>query len=148
MRVLLSTYGGRGDVEPLVALAVRLQEFGAEVRVCAPPDWAERLDRYGVPLIPVGPSVRELMHGATPASAADVPRRIAELTAEVFAKLPAVAEGCDALVSTGLFPVAASARSVAEKLGIRFVSVTFQQLTLPSPHHPPLAYPGDPSRRR
>ena len=42
MRVLLSTYGGRGDVEPLVGLAVRLRALGAEVRVCAPPDCAER----------------------------------------------------------------------------------------------------------
>ena len=40
MRVSLSTYGGRGD-EPLVELAVRLRALGAEVRVCAPPDWAE-----------------------------------------------------------------------------------------------------------
>jgi vancomycin aglycone glucosyltransferase len=38
MRVLLSTHGGRGDVEPLVGLAVRLRALGAEVRVCAPPD--------------------------------------------------------------------------------------------------------------
>ncbi|MBT2231634.1 glycosyltransferase [Nonomuraea sp. NEAU-A123] len=38
MRVLLSTYGSRGDVEPLVGLAVRLRELGAEVRMCAPPD--------------------------------------------------------------------------------------------------------------
>ncbi|OUC94926.1 hypothetical protein [Streptosporangium minutum] len=38
MRVSLSTYGSRGDVEPLVGLAVRLRELGAEVRVCAPPD--------------------------------------------------------------------------------------------------------------
>jgi vancomycin aglycone glucosyltransferase len=36
VRVLLSTYGGRGDVEPLVGLAVRLRALGAEVRVCAP----------------------------------------------------------------------------------------------------------------
>ena len=43
MRVLLSTYGGRGDVEPLVGLAVRLRALGAEVRVCAPPDCAEQL---------------------------------------------------------------------------------------------------------
>ncbi len=42
MRVLLSTDGGRGDVGPLVGLAVRLRALGAEVRVCAPPDWAER----------------------------------------------------------------------------------------------------------
>jgi hypothetical protein len=41
VRVLLSTYGGRGD-EPLVGLTVRLRALGAEVRVCAPPDWAER----------------------------------------------------------------------------------------------------------
>ena len=41
MRVLLSTYGGRGD-EPLVRLAVRLRALGADVRVCAPSDWAER----------------------------------------------------------------------------------------------------------
>jgi vancomycin aglycone glucosyltransferase len=45
---------------------------------------------------------------------------------------------------TGVMPAAAGARSVAEKLGIRSVSVTFQQLTLPSPHHPPLAYAGRP----
>jgi hypothetical protein len=41
VRVLLSTDGGRGD-EPLVGLAVRLRALGAEVRVCAPPDSAER----------------------------------------------------------------------------------------------------------
>ena len=41
VRVLLSTYGGRGD-EPLVGLAVRLRALGAEVRVCAPPDSGER----------------------------------------------------------------------------------------------------------
>jgi vancomycin aglycone glucosyltransferase len=35
MRVLLSTYGSRGDVEPAVALAVQLRALGADVRVCA-----------------------------------------------------------------------------------------------------------------
>ena len=41
MRVLLPTYGGRGD-EPLVGLGVRLRALGGEMRVCAPPDRAER----------------------------------------------------------------------------------------------------------
>jgi vancomycin aglycone glucosyltransferase len=38
MRVLLSTYGLRGDVGPMVGLAVQLRALGAEAWVCAPPD--------------------------------------------------------------------------------------------------------------
>ena len=71
MRVLLSTSGGRGDVEPLVALAVRLRALDADVRVCAPPDCADRLAELGVPLVPVGQSVREMMHGGKPPSPED-----------------------------------------------------------------------------
>ncbi|MFJ3269417.1 glycosyltransferase [Streptomyces sp. NPDC086776] len=146
MRVLLSTYGSRGDVEPLVGLAVQLRALGAEVRVCAPPDedFTKRLADVGVPMVPVGRSARALTTASPPPSSANLPRRAAELIASQFAAVTAAAEGCDVLVATGAMPAAAGARSVAEKLGIRSVSVTFQQLTLPSPHHPPLAYPGRP----
>ncbi len=144
VRVLLSTYGSRGDVEPVVGLAMRLRELGAEVRVCAPPDeeFAELLAGVGVPLVPVGLSARALTTAAPPPSS--LPRRAAELITGLFDVVPAAAEGCDLLVATGMVPAAAGARSVAEKLGIRSVSVTFQQLTLPSPHRPPLAYSGRP----
>ncbi|OKK03469.1 glycosyl transferase [Streptomyces sp. CB03234] len=144
MRVLLSTYGSRGDVEPLVALAVRLRAFGAEVRVCAPPDgdFARRLTGVGVPLVPFGRSARALTTAAPPPSS--LPRYAAELIAGQLEAVTAAAEGCDVLVAAGVMPAAAGARSVAEKLGIRCVYATFQQLTLPSPHHPPLAYPGRP----
>jgi len=40
MRILLSTIGSRGDVQPLVALALQLQSLGQEVRVCVPPDFS------------------------------------------------------------------------------------------------------------
>jgi vancomycin aglycone glucosyltransferase len=142
--VLLSTYDSRGGVEPLVALAVRLRELGVEVRVCAPPDCAERLAEVGVPLVPVGRPVRPLVHGATPPSAADVPRRAAELIAAQFDTLAPAAEGCDALVTSGLMPAAAGARSVAEKLGIHSVHVSFCPIFLPSPHHRPHPLPGRP----
>ncbi|GAA4586037.1 glycosyltransferase [Planotetraspora phitsanulokensis] len=144
MRVLLSTYGSRGDVEPMAGLAVRLRELGAEVRMCAPPDeeFAERLAEIGVPLVPVGWSARALTNSAPPPSS--LPQRAAELIAGQLDAVTAAAEGCDVLVATGMLPAAAGARSVAEKLGIRCVSVTFQQVTLPSPYHPPLAYPGRP----
>jgi hypothetical protein len=41
VRALLSACGVRGN-EPPVGLAVRLRALGSQVRVCAPPDWAER----------------------------------------------------------------------------------------------------------
>ena len=39
---VLSMYGGRGDLEPLMRLAVQLRALDAEVRGCAPPDRAQR----------------------------------------------------------------------------------------------------------
>jgi vancomycin aglycone glucosyltransferase len=144
MRVLLSTYDSRGGVEPLLGLAVRLQALGAEVRMCAPPDCAERLAEVGVPLVPVGEPVRSLVHGAKPPSMADVPRRIAELIAAWFDKVTEAAEGCDALVASGLMPAAAGARSVAEKLRIHSVHVSYCPIFLPSPHHRPHPLPGRP----
>ncbi|NXY93717.1 glycosyltransferase family 1 protein [Streptomyces sp. BR123] len=146
MRVLLSTYGSRGDVEPLVGLAVRLRELGAEVRVCAPPDedFAERLAGVGVSVVGVGQSARALTTAAPPPSTGNLPQRAAELIASQLEVMPAAAEGCDVLLATGAMPAIAGARSVAEKLGIRYVSAIFQQLTLPSPQRPPLAYPGRP----
>ena len=87
MRVLLSKCGSRGGVEPMVGLPVRLRALGAEVRVCAPPDFAELLARVGVPLVPVG-----------------LPPRAAELAAAQFDTVAAAAEECDAPVATGVMP--------------------------------------------
>ncbi|REK88901.1 glycosyltransferase [Streptomyces inhibens] len=142
MHVLLSTYGSRGDVEPMVGLAVQLQALGAQVRVCAPPDFAELLAGVGVPLVPVGRPVRPMVTGATPPPAADLPRRAADWVAAQFDKIVEAAEGCHALVAGGMMPVAE--RSVTEKLGIHYVYASYQPITLPSPHRPPLPRPGRP----
>jgi vancomycin aglycone glucosyltransferase len=121
VRVLLSTSGSRGDVEPIAGPAVRLQALGAEVRVCAPPDeqFEERLAGAGVPLVPAGPSVRAMVTGATPRPAADLPRRAAELAAARSGAVAAAAGGCDALVATGMFPAAAAGRETGRPLRVR-----------------------------
>jgi vancomycin aglycone glucosyltransferase len=145
MHVLLSTFGSRGDVEPLAGLAVRLRELGAQALVCAPPDeeFAELLARVGVPYMPIGWSVREVVT-ATPKAPRDIPRIAAEMIIEHFDKVVAVAEGYDVVVATGLFPNSAAMRSVADKLGIRYVHVSLQPGGVPSPHHRPFEFPGQP----
>jgi vancomycin aglycone glucosyltransferase len=82
--------------------------------------------------------------GATPPLPADLPRIAAELIAAQFDTVAAAAEGCDALLASGLLPAAAGARSVAEKLGLRYVYAAYCPIFLPSPHHSPTPFPGRP----
>jgi hypothetical protein len=105
--------------QPLVGLAVQLRALGAEVRMCASPDedFAQLLAGVGVPMVPFGQSARALTTGAPPPSSANLPRHAVELIASQFDAVTTAAEGCDALVATGVMPAAAGARSVAEKLG-------------------------------
>lgn len=145
MRVLLSTYGSRGDVEPMAALATALQALGAETVVCAPPDeeFAALLARVGVKLAPAFLPVREWIAGAK-RSPRDLPRLAAMMIAAQYDAIGAAAAGCDAIVATGLFPSAAAAQCVAETLGIPYRHATFCPLFLPSHHHRPYPYPGHP----
>ncbi len=144
MRVLLTTYDSRGGIEPLLGLAVQLQALGAEVVLCAPPDdeFAERAAGFGVPLVPFGPSVRAMTTGATRSSEADLRGHLLGLLAAQFDTVAAAAQGCDALVSASLVWTSAGARSVADKLGIPYVYVSYHPTHLPSPYHPPPEYVG------
>jgi len=138
----LTAWGSRGDHEPLAALAQWQRGLGAEVRVCTPPDeeFAALFARVDVAVIPLGPSTRSIAAGLKAPSPDAAFRLAADLVAARFDTLPAAAEGCDALLATGLMP--AGARSVAEKLGIAYVLATFHIYGLPSRHFAPAARPG------
>ena len=146
MRVLLSTYGSRGDVEPMAGLAVALRALGAEAVVSAPadPEFLRLLDRAGVPLAPAFMPVRPWIALAR-GSGWDLPRAAAEMVARQYEAIDAAAEGRDAIVAAGLFPSAAAAQAVADVRGIPFVLTAYCPVILPSPHHPPLPYPGHPN---
>ncbi|MFG2168873.1 glycosyltransferase [Micromonospora chersina] len=145
MRVLLSTIGSRGDVEPLVALALRIREGGGEALVCVPPDFREWIAGLGIPVTTVGPSVRPSAKPARPANVSPLARRrmIEGTVAAQFERIPEAAAGCDLLVGCGAMQIAAP--SVAEMLGIGYVHVHYCPISLPSPHHapPPLAWDAD-----
>ncbi|WP_030160488.1 glycosyltransferase [Glycomyces sp. NRRL B-16210] len=143
MRVLLSTYGSRGDVEPLVGLAARLRELGAEVRVSAPPDaeFTKLIEGAGAVHVPVGRNAQDMVKGVTIGAAKDARQLAAEVVAMRLDMLDAASD-CDALLATGLLP--AGAREVAERVGIPYVFAAFAPRTLPSPHHRPHRRPGRP----
>jgi vancomycin aglycone glucosyltransferase len=122
MRVLLSTYGSRGDVEPIVALAVQLQALGAQVRMCAPPDeeFTELLAREGVPLVPFD---RPWRSWERPPSAEERPQRVADFIAAQYETVAEAAAGRDVIVATAMSQFVGP--SVAEELGIPYRCVLF-----------------------
>ncbi|HEX8159634.1 MAG TPA: glycosyltransferase [Solirubrobacteraceae bacterium] len=141
MPVLLTTIGSRGDVQPLVALAVQLRELGHEVRVCAPPDFRDWIDGLGISFTSVGPELSS-SGKASPSAAPLTPeerRQMAEASvAAQFEAVTAAANGCHVIVAGGYVVVAA--RTVAEQLGIRYVWAGYCPIALPSPHHAPPVY--------
>jgi len=148
MRVLFSTIGSRGDVQPVVALASHLKALGHEVRVCVPPDFREWIESLGVPVIPIGPEVRKFAASRPTATQPQRPltaeqgRQMVQATvATQFETLTSAAEGFDVIVAATALQVAA--RSVAEKMGIPYVFAAYAPVVLPSPHHAPPPLPGE-----
>ena len=121
-RALLSTYGSRGDVEPIVALALQLQALGAEVRMCAPPDeeLADLLTREGVAMVPFGKRWRSWER---PPTASERHRRVADFIAAQYDTVAEAAAGCDLIVATAMSQFVAP--SVAETLRIPYWYVLF-----------------------
>jgi len=138
MRVLLSTIGSRGDVQPLVALAVELKSLGQDVRLCVPPDFRDWIEGLGIPVTPIGPELRSTGK-AGPFAAPPTPeqrRQMIEGTvATQFETITKAAGGCDVMVGATALQIAAP--SVAETMGIPYFFASYCPAVLPSPHHAP-----------
>jgi len=149
MRVLLSTIGSRGDVQPLVALAVQVMTLGHDVHLCVPPDFREWIEGLGMTVTPIGPELRTLT-ASRPATNMAPPsleqrRQLAEASVRTqFETVAAAARGCDVIVAATALQIAA--RSVAETMGIPYVFTAYCPAVLPSPHHAPPPMPPMPGQ--
>lgn len=141
MRALLSTIGSRGDVQPLVSLAVQLRALGHEARLCVPPDFREWIEGFGIEVTPIGPEVRRFVPStpAAPPSADQLRRMMDGTVATQFETITSAAHGCDVILGATALQIAA--RSVAEKMGIPYVFAAYCPVVLPSLHHAPAPLP-------
>ena len=151
MKVLLSTIGSRGDVQPLVALGVQLRARGAEAHFCVPPDFREWIEGLGFPVTPVGPEVKHAGAARAAGGAPPAPptpeqiRQIIDATvAAQFSALAPASEGCDVIVAATALQIAA--RTVAEQRGLPYVFAAYCPIVLPSTHHAPPPLPPAPGQ--
>lgn len=134
MRVLLSTVGSRGDVQPMVALASHLREVGHDARLCAPPGFEELTSGLGLDYFPVGHDLRLGPRKVEGGPAATV--------AGQFAVLREAAADCAVIVGCAAMQIAT--RSIAEMADIPYFYTAYSPVALPSEHHSPPPVQGPP----
>jgi len=140
MKVLLTSTGTRGDVQPLLALALELKTLGHECVFCTPPNFSSWLHEYGFENRPIGIDLEQSTRAASSQKLTPMPRsqlkQVIESTVRYqFLILLEAAQGCDLIVGGGI--VQMPTRSIAEALGIPCVFAAFCPVVYPSLQHPP-----------
>jgi UDP:flavonoid glycosyltransferase YjiC (YdhE family) len=137
MRILLTSFGTRGDVQPLLALGKALRDRGHAVTFVGPPDFADWSRSLGLECVSVGGSMREFVERVTDergrvklSAGLNV---VAEVYRALYAPLEPLAPGCDVIVGSGLTEAGAS---LAEKYGKRYHFVALCPQIIPSAEYP------------
>ncbi len=129
MRIVLSTFGTRGDVQPFVALGQTLRSRGHDVLLGAPEDHVAFARASGLSVMPIRGSSegvlatpegrRWIAQGDTLALGRALYRSFRELADDVERDISALTDGADVIV-TGVLP-AAMTRTFAQARQIPFV---------------------------
>jgi vancomycin aglycone glucosyltransferase len=139
-RILISTIGSRGEVQPILGLALELQALGHRAVLCVPPNFQGWVESCGVECVPIGPDVQKLS-----VPRAGVKRRkpswstmrqlVRTSVIEQFLVMGNAAAGCDLIVVAG--DLQHAGRSVAEMRKLPYIHATYCPVTLKSPDYPP-----------
>lgn len=140
-RIVITTWGTYGDVNPYLALGLGLRERGHEPVLCMPPFYESLIRGAGLGFAPGAPDadpaldpemVRRCMHPRRGAEAIFREVLIPSL-GEAHARLTEAVQGADFLVS---HPAALAAPIVAEQQGLRWVSTVLSPLNFMSAYDP------------
>ena len=124
MRVAIAAEGTRGDIYPMLTLAVALRDKGHDVVFCAPPDFRDPVQEQGLRFHPVGRNVRAYLEGEAVALHSGALAMTAAGERFFLENLPAQmrdlsggADGADIVIAAG---TQLAASSVAEYVGAAY----------------------------
>ena len=144
MKIVLAGYGTRGDVQPLVALGVRLRAEGHDVVVAASQVFEELVRGRGLEFHTAGGDVEALLRRHGEVLVRHQERMLRQFldfaraeAGRLFDQTYAAARGADLVVAG----VHSAAPSVAEALGLPYRTLLFCPQLIPSRHHPPMGIP-------
>src|SRR3954468_119600 len=131
LRVVMVAGGTRGDVQPMLALALELQRRGHRVLLGAPPNFAGWVGAHGVDFHPIGQDPQAFLtkYGL------DMPRALRALADDIrreFAILGPLVADADLLVGAS---ITCAGPSLAARRGIPYVYAVFCPMLIPSARH-------------
>ena len=137
MKIVLATYGSRGDVQPMLALSLALKSEGHDVLLAAPPEKADWAEQLGCPFQPLGADLTAFLDSVNDAhSYRSGARFFLFIRSEInkqFEILPKLITGADLVIGSSL---AFALPTVAESMGIEYCYIAFTPQLLPSGYHP------------
>jgi vancomycin aglycone glucosyltransferase len=136
MRILLAPHGTRGDVQPIVALAVGLRARGHVVLLTVPANFVAWVRGYGFDTASDGVDVEAQLQsaGADLQSLSWQMRYLSHITPLLFEPVARTSEGCELIIGAGLQFAAAS---VAQWRGVPYAHAVFCPCATPSSAAPP-----------
>ncbi len=137
MKIVLATFGSRGDVQPMLALSLALISKGHDILLAAPPEKAAWANQLGCPFYPLGSDVTAFIDDLDNAhSLRSVISSISFLRNELNAQfdlLPKIIAGADLVIGSSL---TFALSTLAEFMGIEYRYIAFTPQLLPSGWHP------------
>jgi UDP:flavonoid glycosyltransferase YjiC (YdhE family) len=141
LQVVLASVGTRGDVQPMVAVALALAARGHQPLLMAPPDFETWVSSFGLAFRPLGPDMREfianqpqMLSGNAWRSYRAIRNFYADETPRQAARLIDACRGADALLWAG---GVLCAPAVAEHLRLPALGLLYSTSSVPSSCHPP-----------
>ncbi|GAB4399344.1 MAG: glycosyltransferase [Anaerolineales bacterium] len=136
MKVTLLTYGSRGDVQPFLALAVRLQQANHTPTLATPPRFANLIQPFGVKFVPLAGDPDELSRMFNQ-SGSNLFGMVRAMKQHLFRIAPEVVRAArsairDADILVHSFAFTTGAHSLARELGIPDVSIQLFPMFAPT----------------
>ncbi len=137
MKIVLATFGSRGDVQPMLALSLALISKGHDVLLAAPPEKADWAKQLGCPFHSLGSDVTAFIDNLENAHSLRsticfVSFLRKELNAQ-FDTLPNIIADADLVIGSSL---TFALSTLAESIGIEYRYIAFAPQVFPSGYHP------------
>jgi vancomycin aglycone glucosyltransferase len=132
VRILLSPIGSRGDVQPMLALGIRLRSRGHEVAICTARDFRGVCEQAGLGFRPIDVDAEALVRSVGPKMFNPIHfiRIAGTMERPIREGLDLAVRDVDVVVGSGAQP---AARSYAEARGIRYLCAIYCPVGYRSP---------------